>query len=138
MEEGKPEALVQLPIKGTGAGRILVVSVTGLAFLSTLFFMFAPTDRVQAVKASWHRMTNDPGQLCFDIHADSLKDPTTAQIIESKVYTDEVFVTYRAANSFGAFRKDTFVCPLVNGRFHKHKAEMAKLEAELENLRSGE
>lgn len=92
------------------------------------FFMFAPQERVEVVKAKWRSITGEPGQACFEYWAESLKDPTSAVIVRSVVLGDRVVTHYRAKNSYGAFVSGEFDCPLENGKIDEERILMDRIK----------
>jgi len=91
--------------------------ITGFVAIVVMFLAFAPEDRILLVKTKYNHILRDPGQLCFDYHAITLKDPKTAEILDVSKSPDRLSVTYRAKNGFGAYSTDKFGCRLTKGEF---------------------
>lgn len=90
---------------------------------------------------------------CFSFHKDDFKDPETAYVESSYVwtkanetkssqyYTDPVFTKYdavikvkvRAKNAMGGYVSEHVECPLVNSSFDEYAASMHRLDRRARN-----
>ena len=119
----------------------------GLGALAVLAFLFlAPNYQVDKIKGLLTLSTDE--RKCFNFHKESLKDPETAYLVDSYIWTkeneeeygsgnpDPVFKEYdsvltikaQAKNGFGAYGDVRFECPLKNGKFDKHYSRMWQIQ----------
>ena len=118
----------------------------GLGTLAVLaFLLLAPNYQVDKIKGLLTLSTDE--RKCFNFHKESLKDPETAYLVDSYIWTkedeekyasgnsDPVFKEYdsvltikaQAKNGFGAYGDVWFECPLKNGKFDRHYSRMWQL-----------
>jgi len=114
--------------------------ITGFVAIVVMILAFAPEDRILLVKTKYNRILRDPGQLCFDYHAITLKDPKTAEMLRINKTINYISVTYRAKNGFGAFGTDEFRCQIANGKFAEFNGSsesiIARLSADIAFIRA--
>lgn len=126
----------------TRTSRNAVRMVGGTAGLLTLFFMFAPEDRTNAVQELARGVFDPNAQKCLDYVRRSLKDPDSARLVDSKtdgLYPQKVFIHYKAKNGMGAYGTESISCE-VNGDNVKetstHAETMEYLNKRLEIINS--
>jgi hypothetical protein len=123
----------------------IAVTVIGVV-CSLLFALFAPAYQRDKVIGLFTFMRND--RQCFNFHKKDFKDPDSAYMESSYIWTraDEkeynksnrnpIFKKYEAVvrvkvhakNSMGGYVSDSIECPLVDGKFNDHAAEMVRLD----------
>ena len=109
--------------------KLVLIIFTVFSCLALLFFIFAPEQRVNAVKMNFYRTIGDSGQICFDYYSSTLKDPSSAYVLRSEVLLDKVYVVYRAQNSYGAYGEFDFVCPASNGKINSEKTKIERCQS---------
>lgn len=92
-----------------------------------LYLLLAPPAYTYTVTKHFNRLINNPAQLCFDIHSNTLRDPSSAYITADTTYPTRVTVKFRALNGLGMMLPGSFTCPLIDGRFVEDVAIREKL-----------
>jgi hypothetical protein len=131
---------------GKVSGRTAVFAVV-LVFL-TVGYIFFLAPRYQRDKFIGLITAGTDERKCFNFHKDTFKDPESAYVVDSYVWTKEnemkygasspnpVFKEYdavlrvrlQAKNGFGAYGSMVVECPLKNGKFDRHYAAMWQIE----------
>lgn len=123
---------------------LIVIAFSVLAI--SVFSFLAPNYQIDKIKGLFTASTDE--RKCFNFHKESLKDPETAYLVDSYIWTkedeekyssgsiDPVFKEYdsvlrikvQAKNGFGAYGDIRFECPLKNGKFDNHYSRMWQIK----------
>jgi DNA-binding transcriptional regulator GbsR (MarR family) len=83
---------------------------------------------------AYKRFIKDPGQLCFDYKAKSLKNLQTAQIVNVSLEKDSITVIYKTMDEFGAYGNDIFKCALDHGEFSQPLTVLREAQEQIKNV----
>ena len=97
--------------------KTILVGTSLTLLIVVLFFMFAPSDRINSINEAWLRINNNPGQKCLDLARKNIADPDSARIISFSFDQEESVhvLTFRAKNSYGAYEQGKFFCDSSGG-----------------------
>lgn len=126
----------------------LYIALIVAAVLPLAYFV-APSEAKDTLKESIARLSNDPGQVCFDHVRDSLSDPISAKLYKTNPLTDVVLsnndtginlygITYQFKNSYGAPTTGNKICAIRNGVVDIENTQRIAVQQEGQQCLNGE
>ena len=121
------------------------IAILIIALSLGAFFLFAPDYQKDKLVGLVTAGTDE--RKCFNLYKEDFRDPSTAYLVDSYIWTREdelkylpnniapVFeeheavlrVSAQAKNGFGAYGQVYLECPLKDGRFDRHTAAMWRI-----------